>query len=113
MTNVVRSPQREKQLREFWPTSVPTRVLAEEWMCTCACISTWAKSLGLPSREGRKYQIRLAGNTIPIGDSYMRREAEMRDLTIGELERRILQAIVEGKLVGAVLDDADEEKQAA
>lgn len=113
MTNTIRSKEREARLREFWPTSMPLRVLAEEWLCTTACISTWAKALGLPSREGRKYEIRCVGNHIAIGESYMRVEAEVRGITIGELERRILLAIIDGRLVGAVLDDADELKKAA
>lgn len=111
MTNVVRSKEREARLREFWPTSMPLRVLAEEWLCTTACISTWAKALGLPSREGRK--IRCVGNQISIGENYMVTQAELRGISVGELERRILLAIIDGRLVGAVLDDADELKKAA
>lgn len=113
MTNSIRSKEREARLREFWPTSAPLRVLAEEWLCTTACISTWAKAIGLPSREGRKYEIRGAGNHIPVGENYMVTQAEARGITVGELERRILLAIIDGRLVNAVLDDADEMQKAA
>lgn len=109
----IRSKALEPRFRAFWETSVPLRVLAEELMCTEACLSVWAKDLALPPRKNRKYQIRCTGNLIPRGGSYMQKEADDRGITIGELERRLVHAIIDGRLVNAVLDDGDDDMRKA
>ena len=113
MTNRVRTPLREIELRAFWASTTPLRVLAEKWHCTTACLSVWARELGLPSRVNRMYQIRCNGVLYPKGDSYVQHAAECRGMTVAELEHHLIMTVIENRLIEAVLDDADETRSAA
>lgn len=112
MRTKVRTQLREIELRAFWASNAPLRVLADKWHCTTACISMWARELGLPSRDYRKYQIRSCGYSHPLGESYVIHEATLRGITVEELEKRVFTAVIESKLIAAVLDDGDERSAA-
>jgi hypothetical protein len=52
-------------------------------------------------------KIRLEPKRIPDRDlAYLREEASRRGLTVHGLRARIVQAVVRGRLIDAVLDDA-------
>lgn len=92
----------ENELRDFWPGDQPIRVLADKWGYTRPYLSLLAKRMGLPSRYRRR-NIRCISPKL----SYFHAEARKRGITPTELRERLLQVIVQDRMVGAVLDDED------
>lgn len=103
----------ENELRAFWPTDAPVRVLARRWWRSTCYVSMHAKALGLPSRKSRMTQIRNSVvqtrfNPRIAGRLYMEAEAQRRGLSTGALERLIIATVANDKMVDAILDDADQ-----
>lgn len=112
MTAIFNTVQ-ESELRAFWPTQQPIRVLARCWDCSDSYISQKAKTLGLPSRKGRVHEIREAAFLERFQGrvenyKYFEQAAERRNLTPEQLRNRILTIIINDRIVDAILDDADE-----
>jgi hypothetical protein len=95
---VTLTPEQQAQLRRFWPTWAPIRVLASRWGCTEAHVSTQAKRMGLPRRADRR-----GGGSR----SYLAVEALKRGMDEGRLIQFLLDVIVKDKLVVAILDDGE------
>lgn len=96
---------KEIELRAFWRTDKPCRILAQKWGCSVANISQIARRLDLPTRRYRIGEIR----SINCRDHrvYLSKEAAKRELTVSQLEEQLLEVIASDKLVAAVLDDED------
>ena len=107
------TPEMEAQLRAFWPTDEPIRMLAKEWKVSKAYVSIKAKELGLPSRAPRRYELqcrglfkRFEGKLESI--EYLNQQAAIRGMNRDVLERILIRTIANEHLVDAVLDDVDE-----
>jgi hypothetical protein len=103
------SLERARELREFWPSGQPIRVLAQQWGCTISYISVKAKELGLPSRQmtSTARRIRSTYDFTASCDAriYFESEADRRGLSPRELEAMIVQIVSNDRMVTAVLDD--------
>ena len=97
------SKERCQELRDFWRTGRPIRVLAQRWGMSVSRISQKAKDIGLPPRTAPKLRA-----WVESGDGYMRAEAARRGMTVETLTVAIVSAVASGKLVTAVLDDERE-----
>lgn len=107
------TPEHEAELREFWPSTQPLRILATRWGCSTAYVSIKAKQLGLPSRQLRMWEIRCANYpTTPEQNEYMRREAMLRHMTAEDLQQRLIRTIIRDRLIAAILDDNAEQRAA-
>lgn len=108
---------REAQLRAFWPGKEPIRTLASEWGCTNSYVSQKAKTLGLPSRQGRVQELRGIGFMKKFQGQlanrrYFEAEAAKRNLTPGALEHVLIKIISNDRLIDAILDDSANRKAA-
>lgn len=106
------SPVRQRQLVEFWPSRQPLSVLAEEWECSTSNISQIARRLGLPSRSEAFSKKCVVGNRYPLSE-YIQSEADRRGIDVDVLYYRVLRAVIRDKLVGAILDDGEDLREAA
>ena len=114
MTNMIPfDTVKDCRLRAFWPTNQPLRLLAQEWGCSDAYVSQRAKSLGLSSRKPRVQEIRQTTINARFQGCvanwrYFEEEAKRRGLTPDQLRNRVLATVINDRMVGAVLDDAEE-----
>lgn len=103
------SPQKDAELKAFWNTDQPIRILAARWGCSKGNISAMAKRRGLPSRRLRAWAVRSAARrlraAVIVIDRYLQHEASTRGLTVSELRTNLIDIIIKDRLVGAILDD--------
>jgi hypothetical protein len=107
------SAVKESELRAFWPSDDPLRVLATKWGCSDAYISQRAKHIGLPSRQPRGHAIRqIEARRGLLGSAEARQylvvESIKRNTNTARLISRLMDVIVKDKLVDAILDDGIE-----
>jgi len=107
--------ERAEQLKEFWPTGQPLRVLAAQWGVTVGYVSSRAKMIGMPSRQTRSCHRRIRSLTAFAvrveSRRYFEKEADRRGLMPRELEAMLVQVISDDRLVQAVLDDEEQTKE--
>src|ERR1039458_790690 len=101
---------RELELRNFWPSNQPLRILAAQWNMTESYISQQAKRLGLPSRKYRVREIRAITHLEKFNGrveahEYFVNEASKRGITPSKLERLLISVISNDHMVDAILDD--------
>lgn len=116
MKKISLSQEREARLRQFWPLGRPIKLLAAEWHCTVGYISTQAKELGLPPRQARSVsRINTLQQFATTIDSrrYFDEAASSRGMHPRELESLLISVVCNDRLIDAILDDANEDRQAA
>lgn len=109
------TPEREAELREFWPTDQPIRILAERWGLSVGYVSLQAKEVGLPSRQNKSYERHIHSMerfTARIeAREYFEAEARRRSLHPLELSSLIIQIVSNDRMINAILDDEESLKQ--
>lgn len=124
MARAIKTQQKMEMLKTLWDGDLSMKAIGLQLGCSEASVYLWAKELGLQPRRQRMGQLvraacarRMESNLdelrraspplSPQADQYMVSEARKREITLAELERRILRIVAKDHMVCAVLDDVN------